>query len=275
MLVAGLNEGKSGKKSEKANAASKKTVGGVTSVQYLLIRTGKIRFRVLSNTIQATRFHGLAHARDGSTEPKDNVMLPSPSDTRASLIDRLRDQEDRDAWDEVLAIYGPLVFRMALRQGLQRADAEDVVQQVFTAIFQSVEKWLEQSERGRFRNWLIGIGRNVALNTLNRKPKGGIGIGGMEGHDMLERLKAEENELASEFDIEYQREVYRWAAQRVQADVDPKTWEAFRMTHVEGVSIGDAAKRLGVGVGHVYVARSRVMKRLQNLVSQYGVISED
>jgi hypothetical protein len=73
-------------------------------------------------------------------------MLPSPSDTRASLIVRLRDQEDRDAWDEVLAIYGPLVFRMAMRQGLQRADAEDVVQQVFTAIFQSVEKWLEQSE---------------------------------------------------------------------------------------------------------------------------------
>lgn len=212
---------------------------------------------------------------DSSKELKDNSMLPSPADTRASLIVRLCDQQDRDAWDEVLAIYGPLVFRMALRQGLQRADAEDVVQQVFTAIFQSVEKWLEQSERGRFRNWLIGIGRNVALNTLNRKPKGGIGVGATEGHDRLDRLKAAEDELASEFDIEYQREVYRWAAQRVQADVDPKTWDAFRMTHVDGVSISDTAKRLGIGVGQVYVARSRVMKRLQNLVSQYSVVTDD
>lgn len=150
---------------------------------------------------------------------------------------------------KVLAIYGPLVFRMATRQGLQRADAEDVVQQVFTAIFQSVEKWLEQSKRGRFRNWLIGIGRNVALNMLNRKPKGGIGVGGTEGHDMLDRLKAEKDELASEFDIEYQREVYRWAVQRIQSDVDPKTWEAFRLTHVDEVSISDVAKLLGVGVG--------------------------
>ena len=202
-------------------------------------------------------------------------MLPSPSDTRASLIVRLRDQEDRDAWDEVLAIYGPLVFRMAMRQGLQRADAEDVVQQVFTAIFQSVEKWLEQSKRGRFRNWLIGIGRNVALNMLNRKPKGGIGVGGTEGHDMLDRLKAEKDELASEFDIEYQREVYRWAAQRIQSDVDPKTWEAFRLTHVDEVSISDVAKLLGVGVGQVYVARSRVMKRLQSLVNQSCAVSDD
>lgn len=215
------------------------------------------------------------HATDRSKEPKDNLMLPSPSDTHASLIVRLRDREDRDAWDEVMAIYGPLVFRMALRQGLQRADAEDVVQQVFTAIFQSVEKWLEQSERGRFRNWLIGIGRNIALNTLNRKPKGGIGVGGTEGLDKVGRLKAAEDELASEFDIEYQREVYRWAAQRVELDVDPKTWEAFRMTHVDGVSIGQAAKQLGVGVGQVYVARSRVMKRLQSLVSQYSGVADD
>ncbi len=204
-----------------------------------------------------------------------DFMLPSPSDTRASLINRLRNQEDRDAWDEVMAIYGPLVFRMAMRQGLQPADAEDVVQQVFTAIFQSVEKWLEQSERGRFRNWLIGIGRNVALNMLNRKPKGGIGVGGTDSHDRLDRMQAAEVELASEFDIEYQREVYRWAAQRVQADVDPKTWEAFRMTHVDGVSIGEAAKLLGVGVGQVYVSRSRVMKRLQSLVNQYSGIIDD
>ncbi|MFN7876557.1 MAG: RNA polymerase sigma factor [Pirellula sp.] len=206
---------------------------------------------------------------------QDNVMLPSTSDTRASLIVRLRDQEDRDAWDEVMAIYGPLVLRMALRQGLQRADADDVVQQVFIATFQSVEKWLEQPERGRFRNWLIGIGRNVALNMLNRKPKGGIGVGGTEGHDKLDRLKASEDELTSEFDIEYQREVYRWAAQKVQVDVDPKTWEAFRLTHVDGVSISEAAKLLGVGVGQVYVARSRVMKRLQNLVNQCSGLIDD
>jgi RNA polymerase sigma-70 factor (ECF subfamily) len=110
---------------------------------------------------------------------------------------------------------------------------------------------------------------------LNRKPKGGIGVGGTEGHDMLDRLKAEEDELASEFDIEYQREVYRWAAQKIQADVDPKTWEAFRLTHVDEVSISDVAKLLGVGVGQVYVARSRVMKRLQSLVNQYSAVSDD
>ncbi len=36
-----------------------------------------------------------------------------------------------------VAIYGPLVHRLAMRQGLQAADAEDVVQQVFAAVAQS------------------------------------------------------------------------------------------------------------------------------------------
>ena len=65
-------------------------------------------------------------------------MIPSPPETRASLIPRLRDAADVAASDEFVAIYGPLVFRMALRQGLQAADADDVVQQVFSAVAQSV-----------------------------------------------------------------------------------------------------------------------------------------
>lgn len=65
-------------------------------------------------------------------------MLPSSSETRVSLILRLRDAADVAAWDEFVAIYGPIVYRMALRQGPQRADADDVVQQVFAAVAQSV-----------------------------------------------------------------------------------------------------------------------------------------
>lgn len=69
-------------------------------------------------------------------------MIPSPPETRASLIVRLRDAADVAAWDEFVAIYGPLVYRLALRQGLQAADADDVVQQVFAAVAQSVHHWL-------------------------------------------------------------------------------------------------------------------------------------
>ena len=106
-------------------------------------------------------------------------MIPSPSETRASLIVRLRDAADVAAWDEFVTIYGPVVYRLALRQGLQAADADDVVQQVFAAVAQSVHQWLEKPQRGRFRGWLLTIARNIAIKTLIRRPTGGVGRGGL------------------------------------------------------------------------------------------------
>ena len=195
-------------------------------------------------------------------------MIPSPPETRASLILRLRDAADVAAWDEFVAIYGPLVHRLAMRQGLQAADAEDVVQQVFTAVAQSVHQWLERPHQNRFRGWLMTIARNIAIKTLTRRPHGGVGLGGDPG---LNELAASDRDLSSHFDSEYRREVYRWAAEQVQTSVAASTWNAFHLTHIEGVSIADAAKRTGMSVGNIYIARSRVVSRLRELAKEFEV----
>lgn len=198
-------------------------------------------------------------------------MIPSPPETRASLIVRLRDAADVAAWDEFVAIYGPLVYRLALRQGLQAADADDVVQQVFAAVAQSVHHWLEKPQRGRFRGWLLTIARNIAIKTLTRKPHGGVGQGGDPGIVTLNELAARDADVSSQFDLEFRREVYRWAAEQVRDSVAESTWNAFQLTHIEGVSIADAAKRLNLSVGNIYIARSRVISRLRELAIQFEV----
>lgn len=195
-------------------------------------------------------------------------MLPSPPETRASLIVRLRDVADVAAWDEFVAIYLPLVYRLAIRQGLQAADAEDVVQQVFIAVAQSVHQWLDRPQPNRFRSWLLTIARNIAIKTLTRRPHGGVGLGGEHGWN---DLAAPDSDWSSQFDLEYRREVYRWAAEQVQNTVASSTWKAFQLTHIEGVSIADAAERLGMSIGNVYIARSRVVNRLRELAKQFEV----
>ncbi len=89
---------------------------------------------------------------------------------------------------------------------------------------------------------------------------------------MLAELPAAESDLSSGFDLEYRREVFSWAAEQVRESVSESTWQAFWLTHVEGQAIADAAGQLGVSVGNVYVARSRVMNRLQELVKHYEVM---
>ena len=198
-------------------------------------------------------------------------MIPSPPETRASLILRLPDAADVAAWDELVAIYGPLVFRLAVRQGLQPADADDLAQEVFAAIARSVSQWLDRPDRGSFRAWLLRIARNTAVNFLTRRCHRPLATGGDEAAEMLAEVPLAESDLSSDFDLEYRREVFAWAAGQVRGSVADSTWQAFWLTHVEGLAIGDAAGQLGVSVGSVYVARSRVMNRLQELVKQYEV----
>ena len=187
------------------------------------------------------------------------AILP---DTRASLILRLRDARDVAAWEELLDVYGPLVYRLARGRGFQAADAEDLAQEVFAAVARSVQTWIDNAERGPFRAWLLRIARNTAVNHLTRPKHRGRVAERLDSDTVAAADPAELNE----FDFEYRRELFRWAATQVQDAVAPKTWRAFWGTAVEQREVADVATELGMTEGSVYIARSRVMARLRECV---------
>ena len=80
-------------------------------------------------------------------------MTTTPT-TRASLLLKLRDPRDHDAWVEFVAIYEPVIYRMLKKFGLQDADALEVLQELLLAVSRSVDRWLPGKEHGSFRGWL-------------------------------------------------------------------------------------------------------------------------
>lgn len=191
------------------------------------------------------------------------ISLP---ETRASLILRLENAADVAAWDEFAEIYAPVVYRSARRLGLQAADAEDCVQEVLTAVANSVSRWLEREDRGTFRGWLFRIARNTAIDFLSRRKHRPLGAGGDEALAQLEQLIASP-EVTGHFDWEYRREVFRRASEIVRQRVGESSWQAFYRTWVTQRSVQEVAKELETSVGSVYIARSRVMKRLRETVN--------
>jgi RNA polymerase sigma-70 factor (ECF subfamily) len=188
--------------------------------------------------------------------------------TRASLILRLQDAEDVAAWDEFAAVYGPVIYRVAIGRGFQAADAENLVQEVFLAVANSVSKWLEREDRGRFRAWLLRIARNEAVDMLNERATRPLGRDGSAAEQILADLPARD-ELSSALDLEYERNVFRWAAEQVRDSVARHTWDAFWLTSVEGLPVAEASTRLNTRPGNIYFARSRVMARIKELVDRY------
>ena len=121
-------------------------------------------------------------------------MDQSPA-TRQSLIVKLRDPADSGAWSEFVALYEPLVYRLARRKGLQDADAKDLCQDVFRAVTGAVDRW--DPGKGSFRGWISQIARNLMINFLTRGAQHFRGSGATSVQELLE-ANAEEDHSASE-----------------------------------------------------------------------------
>src|SRR3954470_13883371 len=86
--------------------------------------------------------------------------------TRSSLLVRLRDPRDEQAWAEFVEIYTPLILRVAMQTGLQRSDADDLAQEVFRVVAGAIGRWDPDPKQGTFRGWLFRVARNLSLNVL-------------------------------------------------------------------------------------------------------------
>ena len=195
-------------------------------------------------------------------------MPASLPETRASLILRLQNRGDVTAWEEFVRIYSPFIRRVAVHQGFQAVDADDIVQEVLLSVARSVTAWVQRTDRGSFRAWLLRLARNRAFDLIHARATRTQGEDGPEAERALGELAAK-SDLSLVLDMEHERAVFQWAADQVREAVADHTWRAFWLTRVEGLSVDEAAKKLNVRAGNIYFARSRVLARIRELVRKY------
>jgi len=187
--------------------------------------------------------------------------------TRPSLLVCLRDPHDGRAWSQFVEIYSPLVYRFARRRGLQAADAADVTQDVFRAVARSIRQFEYDHGRGSFRGWLIAVTRSKLHDFFRKRTAAVEADGGTEARTLLEQHPSPEDEDAF-VEQEHRRCLFDWAAAGIRHEFQPATWQAFWQTSVEGSGTQEVAASLGMTVGAVYIARSRVLARLKEKIQQ-------
>jgi RNA polymerase sigma factor (sigma-70 family) len=194
-------------------------------------------------------------------------MIEAPV-THPSLLVRLRDHSDEHAWCEFTEIYGPLVYQLAKRRGLQEADAQDLVQEVFRAVARAIERYDPDPARGSFRGWLSRIAGNLIINLLIAQKRHPRGTGETDVLRLMEEQPDPNREESVLFETEYRRSLLAWAAERVRPAFSELAWQAFWQTGVEGKAPKAVAQALGMSLGTVYQYKSRVVARIRREIEQ-------
>src|SRR5579871_3759695 len=132
--------------------------------------------------------------------------------TRASLLARLDDPEDRLAWQQFVDLYGSLVYGFVRQRGLQDADAADLTQEVFLALARAAGRWQYDPRRGTFRGWLYGLTRNKLAKFLQRRRAQPVGSGDTNAHGLLNELPGPDRDPEAAWELEFQQQLFRVAA---------------------------------------------------------------
>jgi RNA polymerase sigma-70 factor (ECF subfamily) len=168
---------------------------------------------------------------------------------------------DQRAWEEFVDRYGRKIYAWCRQWHLQDADAQDVTQTVLARLAQRLPTFTYDGSRS-FRGWLRTLTQHAWSDFLKRRERAGRGSGDRRVEAFLASLEAPVS-LLTALEEQFDQELLAEASARVQLRVAPRTWEAFRLTAVEGLSGAETAQQLQMRVASVFQAKSRVQKLLQ------------
>jgi RNA polymerase sigma-70 factor (ECF subfamily) len=183
-----------------------------------------------------------------------------------TLLTRLKDGADADAWREFVHLYGPVVYGFARKRGLQDADAADLMQEVLRSVARNAEKMEYDPKRGTFRGWLYTVTRNRISNFLSSQRNKPRGTGDPADRERLDAVADRSDDRDDDWELEYRRRLSAKAMDVVMGEFQPNTWQAFWRMAVEGRPARAVGAELRMTLGAVYVAKSRVLARVREEV---------
>jgi RNA polymerase sigma-70 factor (ECF subfamily) len=181
--------------------------------------------------------------------------------TSPTLLNRLRQPDPQrgyptEAWERFVLLYTPLLLHWARQQGLQDADAEDLVQEVLVKLLRELPAYQQQAGQS-FRSWLFRVSVNQCRDYRRRKATRVLpaadGLSEVADHSPIPDLE----------EAEYRRLLVRRGLELIRRDFSEATWSAFTQVMLDGRSPAEVAEELQLSINAVYLARHRVLTRLR------------
>jgi len=200
-----------------------------------------------------------------------NAASGSRSDTAGSTssdLIRRAQSRDQEAWQRLAKLYGTNVYDWARGAGLQPSDAVDVMQEVFRAVATHIGDFRRDDPSHSFRGWLWTITRNKIRDHYRDVSARSEVTGGSDARRQLEQIPDLSSDPAPPGDEASESYLRDQAREMVRAQFEDRTWQAFWRVGARGDKPADVAEDLGMSVGAVYMAKSRVLRSVREMFDE-------
>jgi RNA polymerase sigma-70 factor (ECF subfamily) len=188
----------------------------------------------------------------------------------SELLARIADGEDRSAWKHFDSRYRPIVLRLAVRLGLPQHDAEDAAQDALAAFLEGFRAGRYDREKGRLKNWLLGIARNKIADLFADRMRQPMRPGEPSTGDGVLAMVCDEHTMSSIWEGEWRAAVLQECLAQARMHFSSRDVSIFERLTVLGQPPDEIAESLAVSRNAVYLAKHRVldyMRRVKDKVA--------
>lgn len=181
----------------------------------------------------------------------------------STMLSRLR-SHDAQAWENLVTLFGPVLYKWCRRADLQPTDAADISQEVFQRVAAKLNDFHRSRANGTFRGWLWMITRNKILDHFRRHPHRPQAVGGTEAKIWVDDLvDADVDQVDEHTGFDSRQAIVRGTLDLIRNDFDDRTWKAFWLMTVDNRASADVGEELGMKKDAVRQAKRRVLQRLR------------
>ena len=184
--------------------------------------------------------------------------------THATLLARVAEGVDPEAWSEFHRRYGELIRGFARRRGLQAADCDDIAQEVLLILSKSMGGFEYDPAKGKFRSYL----KTFVVRAVYRKTRQKLGERSLGDMDVEAKDPAPDSATEEVWEQEWRQYHVRQAMQRLEAEFNEDDRMAFSQYAMRGLAAAVVAEALGLSLDQVYQAKSRILRRLSSLIAE-------
>jgi RNA polymerase sigma-70 factor (ECF subfamily) len=177
--------------------------------------------------------------------------------TRISLLSQLIENNPQ-SWQQFNSLYKPMLSNWLKAYLLQTADVEDLSQEIMVFVAQHIHSFQHNGQIGAFRHWLRLVTVNITRNYLRKTNRVDNNL-----TSLLVQLEDPYSNLSLQFNLAHDRMLIQVLLNNLAKHFQDDTINIFTLHVIEGWSVQDTAAKMHVSVAAVYVAKSKILRRLR------------